>query len=221
MHKNLSESWATILQTEFDKPYFKELTSFVKSEYKNHSCYPKEKNIFAAFDFCSFDDLKVVIIGQDPYHGENQANGLCFAVKSGVSHPPSLQNIFKEIATDLGNEYPKSGNLERWAKQGVLLLNATLTVRAHEAGSHQKQGWETFTDTVIKQISNTAENVVFLLWGGFAKKKVKLIDKNKHYILESGHPSPLSANRGYWFGNEHFSKTNLFLKKIGEEPIEW
>lgn len=221
MHKNLSESWATILQTEFEKPYFKELTSFVKSEYVNHSCYPKEKNIFAAFDFCSFDDLKVVIIGQDPYHGENQANGLCFSVKDGVSHPPSLRNIFKEIATDLGNEYPKSGNLERWAKQGVLLLNATLTVRAHEAGSHQKQGWETFTDTVIKQISDTAENVVFLLWGGFAKKKVKLIDKKKHYILESGHPSPLSANRGYWFGNEHFSKTNLFLKGIGEEPIEW
>jgi uracil-DNA glycosylase len=221
MHKNLPESWATILQTEFEKPYFKELTSFVKSEYENHNCYPKEKNIFAAFDFCSFDDLKVVIIGQDPYHGENQANGLCFSVKDGVSHPPSLRNIFKEIATDLGNEYPKSGNLERWAKQGVLLLNATLTVRAHEAGSHQKQGWETFTDTVIKQISDTAENVVFLLWGGFAKKKVKLIDKKKHYILESGHPSPLSANRGYWFGNEHFSKTNLFLKGIGEEPIEW
>jgi uracil-DNA glycosylase len=221
MHKNLSESWATILQTEFEKPYFKELTSFVKSEYENHNCYPKEKNIFAAFDFCSFDDLKVVIIGQDPYHGENQANGLCFSVKDGVSHPPSLRNIFKEIATDLGNEYPKSGNLERWAKQGVLLLNATLTVRAHEAGSHQKQGWETFTDTVIKQISDTAENIVFLLWGGFAKKKVKLIDKKKHYILESGHPSPLSANRGYWFGNEHFSKTNLFLKGIVEEPIEW
>jgi uracil-DNA glycosylase len=221
MHKNLSESWATILQTEFEKPYFKELTSFVKSEYENHNCYPKEKNIFATFDFCSFDDLKVVIIGQDPYHGENQANGLCFSVKDGVSHPPSLRNIFKEIATDLGNEYPKSGNLERWAKQGVLLLNATLTVRAHEAGSHQKQGWETFTDTVIKQISDTAENIVFLLWGGFAKKKVKLIDKKKHYILESGHPSPLSANRGYWFGNEHFSKTNLFLKGIGEEPIEW
>jgi uracil-DNA glycosylase len=221
MHKNLSESWATILQTEFEKPYFKELTSFVKSEYENHNCYPKEKNIFATFDFCSFDDLKVVIIGQDPYHGENQANGLCFSVKDGVSHPPSLRNIFKEIATDLGNEYPKSGNLERWAKQGVLLLNATLTVRAHEAGSHQKQGWETFTDTVIKQISDTAENIVFLLWGGFAKKKVKLIDKKKHYILESGHPSPLSANRGCWFGNEHFSKTNLFLKGIVEEPIEW
>jgi|TARA_B110000967_G_scaffold210004_1_gene269444 uracil-DNA glycosylase len=221
MHKNLLESWATILQTEFEKLYFKELTSFVKLEYENHSCYPKEENIFAAFDFCSFDDLKVVIIGQDPYHGENQANGLCFSVKDGVSHPPSLRNIFKEIATDLGNEYPKSGNLERWAKQGVLLLNATLTVRAHEAGSHQKQGWETFTDTVIKQISDTAENVVFLLWGGFAKKKVKLIDKKKHYILESGHPSPLSANRGYWFGNKHFSKTNLFLKGRGEEPIEW
>ena len=221
MHKNLLESWATILQTEFEKLYFKELTSFVKLEYENHSCYPKEENIFAAFDFCSFDDLKVVIIGQDPYHGENQANGLCFSVKDGVSHPPSLRNIFKEIATDLGNEYPKSGNLERWAKQGVLLLNATLTVRAHEAGSHQKQGWETFTDTVIKQISDTAENIVFLLWGGFAKKKVKLIDKKKHYILESGHPSPLSANRGYWFGNKHFSKTNLFLKGRGEEPIEW
>ena len=217
----ISNNWNTILQPQFEKPYFKELTNFVASEYSNYICYPKENDIFAAFDFCSLDDLKVVIIGQDPYHGPNQANGLCFSVKDGIAHPPSLKNIFKEISTDLNQEIPESGNLEKWAKQGVLLLNATLTVRAHEAGSHQKQGWETFTDQVIKQISNEKENVVFLLWGGFAKKKVKLIDKKKHHILESGHPSPLSANRGYWFGNEHFSKTNTFLKSIDKNEIDW
>ncbi len=177
---------------------------------------PKRKRYF-----CSFNDLKVVIIGQDPYHGPNKANGLCFSVKDGISHPPSLINIFKEITTDLNQEYPQSGNLEKWAIQGVLLLNATLTVRVHEAGSHQKKGWETFTDEVIKQISTEKENVVFLLWGGFAKKKSKLIDKTKHHILESGHPSPLSANRGYWFGNKHFSKANAILNKIGEKPINW
>lgn len=221
MQVNIADSWKNILHSEFKKPYFKELANFVKEEYTNHKCYPKGAAIFAAFDFCYLDDLKVVIIGQDPYHGANQANGLCFSVKDGISHPPSLINIFKEIATDLGKEYPQSGNLEKWAKQGVLLLNATLTVRAHEAGSHQKKGWETFTDEVIKRISDEKENVVFLLWGGFAKKKVKLIDKKKHHILESGHPSPLSANRGYWFGNQHFSKTNSFLKQIGEKPIDW
>ncbi|MCI2228316.1 uracil-DNA glycosylase [Polaribacter sp. MSW13] len=221
MQENFPKSWSTLLQSEFDKTYFKELTKFVSSEYKNHQCFPKQEDIFAAFDFCSFEDVKVVIIGQDPYHGENQANGLCFSVKDGIKHPPSLINIFKEITTDLGVEYPRSGNLEKWAKQGVLLLNATLTVRAHEAGSHQKKGWETFTDAIIKQISNQKSNVVFLLWGGFAKKKSKLIDKNKHSILESGHPSPLSANRGYWFGNQHFSMTNEILKSKQKTKIEW
>jgi len=221
MQVKIADSWKNILQNEFEKPYFNNLLEFVNQEYSNQTCYPKAFDIFAAFDFCSLNDLKVVIIGQDPYHGPNQANGLCFSVKDGIAHPPSLQNIFKEIATDLNQEIPQSGNLEKWAKQGVLLLNATLTVRAHEAGSHQKQGWETFTDEVIKQISTEKENIVFLLWGGFAKKKVKLIDKKKHHILESGHPSPLSANRGYWFGNEHFSKTNTFLKSIHKKEIVW
>ena len=221
MQVKIADPWKNILQNEFEKPYFKNLIEFVKQEYSNYTCYPKGKDIFAAFDFCSLNDLKVVIIGQDPYHGPNQANGLCFSVKDGISHPPSLKNIFKEISTDLNQEIPESGNLEKWAKQGVLLLNATLTVRAHEAGSHQKQGWEIFTDQVIKQISNEKENIVFLLWGGFAKKKIKLIDKKKHHILESGHPSPLSANRGYWFGNEHFSKTNAFLKSIDKNEINW
>ncbi|WP_299013653.1 uracil-DNA glycosylase [uncultured Polaribacter sp.] len=221
MQVKIADSWKNILQTEFEKPYFKSLITFVKEEYTKNQCFPKEEEIFAAFNFCSLKELKVVIIGQDPYHGENQANGLCFSVQDGIKHPPSLVNIFKEIQTDLNKEYPQSGNLEKWAKQGVLLLNATLTVRAHNAGSHQKQGWETFTDTVIQKISKEKENVVFLLWGGFAKKKAKLIHKKKHFILESGHPSPLSANRGYWFGNKHFSKTNTILQEIGEKPISW
>jgi uracil-DNA glycosylase len=221
MNVKIADSWKNVLKNEFDKPYFKDLTEFVKKEYKTHTCYPKGSAIFNAFDWCSFNDLKVVIIGQDPYHGPNQANGLCFSVSEGIAHPPSLINIFKEIETDLHQDYPKSGNLERWAKQGVLLLNATLTVRAHEAGSHQKQGWETFTDEVIKQISAEKENVIFLLWGGFAKKKSKLIDSKKHHVLTSGHPSPLSANRGYWFGNKHFSKTNDILKGLKKKPIEW
>jgi len=177
--------------------------------------------IFNAFRKCNFQDLKVVIIGQDPYHNYNQANGLCFSVNENVKHPPSLINIFKEIETDLNIPYPKNGNLEHWAAQGVFLLNATLTVRAHEAGSHQKQGWETFTDAVIKTISDKKENVVFLLWGGFAKKKAKLIDAKKHHVLISGHPSPLSANRGYWFGNKHFSETNTILKQKNINKIEW
>ena len=221
MKVKIADSWKNILHQEFEKSYFKELTNFVKSQYENYTCYPKEQDIFAAFDFCSFNDLKVVIIGQDPYHGPNQANGLCFSVKDEITHPPSLKNIFKEISSDLKQEYPESGNLEKWAKQGVLLLNATLTVRAHEAGSHQKQGWETFTDEVIRQISNEKEDVIFLLWGGFAKKKVKLINKNKHHILESGHPSPLSANRGYWFENQHFSKSNMILRSINKKQIDW
>ncbi|MDC9723708.1 MAG: uracil-DNA glycosylase [Urechidicola sp.] len=221
MNVNIAKSWKTILQQEFDKPYFKELTDFVKDEYFNHTCYPKGNQIFSAFDHCTFDDLKVVIIGQDPYHGEGQANGLCFSVNDGIAHPPSLKNIFKELETDLNILIPKSGNLERWADQGVLLLNATLTVRAHEAGSHQKKGWEQFTDAVIEQVSAKKENVVFLLWGGYAKKKGKKIDKSKHTVLESGHPSPLSANRGFWFGNSCFSKTNEVLLSNGLKIIEW
>ncbi|NQY05482.1 MAG: uracil-DNA glycosylase [Flavobacteriaceae bacterium] len=221
MNININESWKPYLQEEFDKPYYQSLINFVKQEYKTHICYPVASAIFAAFDHCEFQDLKVVIIGQDPYHGLNQANGLCFSVHDGIQHPPSLINIFKEIETDLGYTYPKSGNLEAWAKQGVLLLNASLTVRAHQAGSHQNRGWETFTDAVIKKVSENKQDVVFLLWGGFAKKKASLIDKSKHQILTSGHPSPLSANRGYWFGNKHFSKTNELLLAKDFQEINW
>ena len=220
MELKIADSWINISQKEFDKPYFKELTNFVASEYENHLCFPKKEDIFAAFDFCSFKEVKVVIIGQDPYHGENQANGLCFSVKERLKHPPSLVNIFKEVATDLNQESPQSGSLEKWAKQGVLLLNATLTVRDHEPGSHQKKGWETFTDEVIKMISEKKENVVFLLWGKFAESKIKLINKNNHKIFTAPHPSPLGAWRG-WFGCKHFSKTNDFLKEIGEQSIHW
>lgn len=221
MNVEIHESWEPYLKDEFSKPYFKNLVSFVKSEYKSNSCFPPENQIFNAFNHCHFNNVKVVIIGQDPYHDSGQANGLCFSVNDNIKHPPSLINIFKEIETDLGIPYPKSGNLTHWANQGVLLLNATLTVRAHQAGSHQKKGWEEFTDAIINILSNKKENIVFLLWGGFAKKKVKIIDKQKHYILTSGHPSPLSANRGYWFGNKHFSKANLILKKINKETILW
>ncbi|WP_298777790.1 uracil-DNA glycosylase [uncultured Polaribacter sp.] len=220
MQVNIADSWKNILQNEFVKPYFKKLIDFVDIEYKNHECYPKESAIFAAFNFCSFDDLNVVIIGQDPYHNLDQANGLCFSVKDGIKHPPSLKNIFKEISEDLGSDYPESGNLEKWAKQGVLLLNATLTVRAHEAGSHQKQGWEVLTDAVIKLISDKKENVVFLLWGKFAESKSKFIDTNRHIIFTAPHPSPLGAWRG-WFGSKHFSKTNTFLKSIHKKEVNW
>lgn len=220
MHRNLSESWKNILSAEFDKPYFRELTGFINKEYSNYQCFPKIDDIFSAFDSCSFKDLKVVIIGQDPYHGENQANGLCFSVKDGIKHPPSLKNIFKEIASDLNTEIPQSGDLNKWARQGVLLLNATLTVRAHEAGSHQKKGWEIFTDVVIEQISKEKENVVFLLWGKFAESKKKLIDVKKHTILKAPHPSPLGAWRG-WFGCKHFSKTNEILQKENKTIIHW
>nr|WP_321412824.1 uracil-DNA glycosylase [uncultured Allomuricauda sp.] len=221
MEVNIEPSWKAQLSNEFEKPYFRQLAAFVKQEYQQHTCYPKGTAIFSAFDHCPFQETKVVIIGQDPYHGPNQANGLCFSVKDGIPHPPSLVNIFKEIKTDVEKPYPKSGNLDRWADQGVLLLNATLTVRAHQAGSHQKKGWEQFTDAVIQTVSNELEGVVFLLWGGFAKKKASLIDKSKHHILTSGHPSPLSANRGLWFGNQHFSKTNKLLAQMGKEPIDW
>ena len=221
MNVSIDDSWKKKLQSEFAKPYFKNLVKFVKQEYTSQTCYPKGSAIFNAFNHCKFDDVIVVIIGQDPYHAPNQANGLCFSVNDGVAHPPSLINISKELETDLGVSYPKSGSLMPWANQGVLLLNATLTVRAHNAGSHQKKGWETFTDEVIKTISASKQDVIFLLWGGFAKKKAKLIDKDKHHILTSGHPSPLSANRGYWFGNAHFSKANTILKSKGKSEINW
>ena len=221
MYLDIHTSWQPYLKDEFGKSYFEELSKFVKHEYKNHQCFPPEKDIFAAFGHCTFDNLKVVIIGQDPYHGLGQANGLCFSVQDEMKHPPSLINIFKELERDTNKPYPKNGNLEHWAKQGVLLLNASLTVRAHEAGSHQNKGWETFTDNVIKTISIKKEGVIFLLWGGFAKKKKKLIDTTKHHILTSGHPSPLSANRGYWFGNNHFSKTNFLLQQVDQKPVDW
>ncbi|MEW4924682.1 uracil-DNA glycosylase [Algibacter sp. 2305UL17-15] len=221
MDVDIHKSWKPYLKNEFDNPYFEGLVRFVKEEYTKHECFPPGDEIFNAFNHCHFDDVKVVIIGQDPYHGPNQANGLCFSVKNAVSHPPSLINIFKEVETDVGIPYPESGDLSRWAKQGVLLLNATLTVRAHQAASHQKKGWEIFTDAVIKSISDSKENIVFLLWGGFAKQKAKLIDSSKHHILTSGHPSPLSANRGYWFGNAHFSKTNELLTSNSKSTIKW
>lgn len=221
MNLNIHHSWKPFLQPEFEASYFKTLKAFVDKEYKFNQCFPPENLIFNAFNTCPLSHLKVVIIGQDPYHNYNQANGLCFSVNDNEKHPPSLVNIFKELETDINKKYPSSGNLESWSKQGVFLLNATLTVRAHEAGSHQKQGWESFTDAVIKTISDQKDNVVFLLWGGFAKKKAKLIDASKHHILTSGHPSPLSANRGYWFGNKHFSQTNDLLIDNGLESIKW
>lgn len=221
MNLKITDSWRGQLQTEFEKPYFEQLISYVKEEYAKNKCYPRPDQIFEAFNLCSFEDLKVVIIGQDPYHGEGQAHGLCFSVNDGIVHPPSLKNIFKEIESDLFIPYSKSGNLERWAKQGVLLLNATLTVRSQNAGSHQNKGWEQFTDAVISIISEEKEHIVFLLWGGYAKKKGKKIDQEKHFLLTCGHPSPLSANRGYWFGNKHFSKTNNYLKNNELPIIKW
>ncbi len=223
MDIKIESSWKSVLAEEFEKPYFARLISFVKAEYsaKEFTCYPPGPKIFSAFDHCPFDQTKVVIIGQDPYHGPGQANGLCFSVSDGIVFPPSLVNIFKEIQTDLSKPMPLSGNLERWASQGVLLLNATLTVRQGQAASHQNQGWETFTDAVIEQLSRQKEQLVFMLWGGFAKKKGLGIDRAKHLVLESGHPSPLSANRGHWFGNHHFSQTNTYLTSVGKQPIEW
>ncbi len=221
MEIDLDKSWEPHLKEEMSKPYFLELMEFVKQEYHNNVCFPPKNEIFNAFTQCHFNAIKVVIIGQDPYHDHGQANGLCFSVNDGVKHPPSLKNIFKEIELALGIPYPQSGNLVRWANQGVLLLNATLTVRAHQAGSHQKKGWETFTDAVIKTISNQKEDVVFILWGGYAKKKIKLIDSFKHKILTSGHPSPLSANRGYWFDNENFKDANCYLYNKKIKTINW
>ena len=221
MKVSIHQSWKEVLQEEFSKPYFEQLVLFVKREYSENICYPKGQQIFSAFNHCPLPEVKVVIIGQDPYHGEGQANGLCFSVHDGIPHPPSLVNIFRELNTDLGVPYPLSGNLERWASQGVLLLNATLTVRANNAGSHQKQGWETFTDAVIRAVSAHCNHVVFMLWGGYAKEKANLIDPAKHCILTAGHPSPLSANRGYWFGNKHFSQANAYLKANGKNEIIW
>jgi uracil-DNA glycosylase len=220
MDVKIAESWKAQLEDEFEKGYFKELVEFIRSEYSNYKVFPKGRQIFSAFDHCSFDDLKVVIIGQDPYHGDGQANGLCFSVNDGIQMPPSLTNIFKEIKEDLGKEFPATGNLERWAKQGVLLLNATLTVRAHSPGSHQNKGWEIFTDAVIRTISERKEGIVFLLWGAYAQRKGEIINPKKHKILSSAHPSPFAASRGF-FGNRHFSLTNSYLTEKGLQPIEW
>lgn len=221
MEVKISDSWKTRLNTEFDKPYFNDLVNFVKLEYSQNTVYPSGNLIFHAFEKSSFESTKVVILGQDPYHGPGQAHGLSFSVNDGIAHPPSLQNIFKEIKNDLKILPPQSGNLERWASQGVLLLNATLTVRANEAGSHQKQGWEQFTDAVIRLISDQKENVVFMLWGAYAQKKGAYIDSQKHFILKSKHPSPLSANQGGWFGMNHFSQCNNFLMAKGLGEIGW
>ena len=221
MDVQIEQSWKQHLAPEFEKPYFVKLTKFVRQEYRTTTCYPPGKLIFNAFNLCPYDKAKVVIIGQDPYHGPGQAHGLCFSVNDGVPFPPSLQNIFKEIQTDLGTPVPQSGNLTRWAEQGVLLLNATLTVRAHQAGSHQNRGWETFTDAVIRLLAEQREHLVFILWGGYARSKAALIDQSRHLVLQSVHPSPLSANRGGWFGNHHFSRANDYLEAHGMEPIRW
>jgi uracil-DNA glycosylase len=221
MDVKIEKSWKEHLAQEFEKPYFSKLIEFVKTEYGSTKIYPPGKFIFNAFDKCTFENTKVVILGQDPYHGYNQANGLSFSVNDGVAMPPSLQNIFKEIKDDLGTPIPKTGNLERWAEQGVLLLNSTLTVRAGEAGSHQKKGWETFTDAVIKCISDEKQDVVFMLWGKYAQDKGAVINTSKHLILKAKHPSPMAANFGGWFGTKHFSQANDYLISKKLKPINW
>jgi uracil-DNA glycosylase len=213
-------SWLPVLAYEFEKPYFKKLISFVKEEYSRQEVFPPGRQIFQAFDKCPYDQVKVVILGQDPYHGPGQANGLAFSVTDKVRTPPSLINIFKEIKSDLGKDIPATGNLERWAEQGVLLLNATLTVRAGTPGSHQKQGWEEFTDAVIQILSEQKEQLVFLLWGAYAQRKANLIDGEKHLILRAAHPSPFAADKGF-FGSRHFSKANTYLLEQGKEEIDW
>ena len=220
MEVNIEDSWKRRLQPEFDKPYFYNLTNFVKEEYSKHTIYPPGKFIFHAFNTCPFDKVKVVIIGQDPYHEPGQYYGLCFSVLDGVPFPPSLLNIFKEIENDLGKPMPKSGRLERWADQGVLLINAILTVRAHQAGSHRGKGWEEFTDAVIKILNDEKENIVFMLWGSYAQRKGAFIDRNRHCVLTAAHPSPLSADRGF-FGCKHFSNANQYFKSKGISEIEW
>ena len=217
----LEESWREKLKDEMDKSYYRELVDKVQKEYKNETCYPPEDKIFNALNLCPFDKVKVVIMGQDPYFNPGQAMGLSFSVPEGVQLPPSLQNIYKEIAADLGTAIHQSGDLTRWAEQGVLLLNATLTVRAHDANSHQRLGWGTFTDAAIKALSDGRENLVFMLWGGFARSKKALIDQQRHCVIESVHPSPLSANRGGWFGQHQFSRCNAYLTSCGAQPIEW
>lgn len=220
MDVKISESWKSRLSDEFSKPYFLQLADFVRREYATQTVFPPGKEIFRAFDACDFDQVKVVIIGQDPYHGPGQANGLCFSVREGVPLPPSLLNIFKEIRQDLGKPIPATGDLERWSRQGVLLLNATLTVRAATPGSHQNKGWELFTDEVIRKLSAERQNLVYLLWGAYAQKKGQIIDRNNNLVLMSPHPSPFSADRGF-FGCKHFSKTNDYLRSKGVEEIEW
>lgn len=220
MQVKIEPTWASRLQSEFDAPYFQQLTQFVKQEYASGPCYPPGPEIFNAFNLCPFPEVKVVIIGQDPYHEPGQAEGLCFSVKDGVQKPPSLVNIFKEIEDDLGRPAPTTGSLRRWAEQGVFLLNATLTVRAHQAGSHQGHGWETFTDAVIRRLSEEREHLVFILWGSFAQRKGQVIDRSRHLVLASAHPSPLSAYRGF-FGNHHFSRANDYLIEHGLQPISW
>lgn len=221
MNVKIDASWQEHIGAEFDKPYFATLANFVKQEYSATTCYPPGQLIFNAFNLCPFDKVKVVIIGQDPYHEPMQAQGLSFSVADGVALPPSLQNIFKEINNDLGKPMPQSGDLTRWARQGVLLLNATLTVRAHQAASHQRHGWEQFTDAVISTLNSRRDHLVFILWGGYARSKASLIDRSRHMVLESVHPSPLSANRGGWFGNHHFSKCNAYLREHGIQEIDW
>ncbi len=220
MNVKLDASWKERLESEFEKPYFESLTDFVKKEYAGSLVYPPGTLIFNALDLCAFENVKVVILGQDPYHGPNQAHGLCFSVRDGVPFPPSLRNIFKEIKADIGSEIPVSGDLTRWSEQGVLLLNATLTVRANEAGSHQNKGWEIFTDKIIELLNASHHHLVFILWGAYAQKKGAIIDRARHLVLESVHPSPLSAARGF-FGNHHFSLTNQYLTKHQKSPIIW
>ena len=220
MNVKIEESWRVRLQPEFDKDYFRVLTDFVREEYHKYTVYPPGGLIFNAFNLCPFDKVKVVIIGQDPYHGPGQAHGLCFSVNDGIPFPPSLVNIFKEIKADVGTEPPRTGNLTRWAEQGVLLLNATLTVRAHQAGSHQNRGWEVFTDSVIRILATEKEHLVFILWGAYAQRKGAFIDRSRHLVLTSAHPSPLSAYNGF-FGNKHFSQTNAYLRAHGEKEIIW
>lgn len=221
MKVQIHPEWQSVLADEFQKPYFSNLAEFVRSEYNQYPCYPKGSEIFSAFNLCPFSQTRVVIIGQDPYHGQGQAHGLSFSVPDGIAHPPSLQNIFGELQQSMGLAKPVSGNLSRWAEQGVLLLNATLTVREGEAGSHQNRGWETFTDAVIRKLSEGREHLVFMLWGTYAKKKGAVVDTQKHLVLQSGHPSPLSANRGLWFGNAHFKKANAYLQSHQITPINW
>jgi len=220
MDVKIEPGWKSRLLPEFEKNYFIKLTDFIRDEYRRNTIYPPGALIFNAFNLCPFENIKAVILGQDPYHGEGQAHGLCFSVRDGVVFPPSLINIFKEIGSDLGLSMPVTGDLSRWAEQGVLLLNATLTVRAHQAGSHQKKGWEEFTDYVIKIVNSEKNNVVFFLWGAYAQKKGESIDKSRHLVLESVHPSPLSASRGF-FGNRHFSRCNEYLESKGIDPINW